>query len=58
MRDSGMRRVHYHGEWSIWPGSWLHRLREFCPQSQENLWDVFLQSILGKLYVISLFVIL
>ncbi|KAH8117655.1 hypothetical protein DFH11DRAFT_1576462 [Phellopilus nigrolimitatus] len=26
--------------------------------SKENLWDVFFQSILGKLYVISLFVIL
>ncbi|KAL5528947.1 hypothetical protein ACEPAG_4921 [Sanghuangporus baumii] len=30
----------------------------YITMSQGNLWDVFLQSILGKLYVISLFVIL
>ncbi|OCB89639.1 hypothetical protein A7U60_g3115 [Sanghuangporus baumii] len=30
----------------------------YITMSQDNLWDVFLQSILGKLYVISLFVIL
>ncbi|KAI5119581.1 hypothetical protein M0805_006466 [Coniferiporia weirii] len=30
----------------------------YISMSMENLWDVFCQSILGKLYVISLFVIL
>lgn len=33
-------------------------LTRWCMQRSENLWDVFLQSIIGKLYVISLFVIL
>lgn len=30
----------------------------YITMRSENLWDVFLQSIIGKLYVISLFVIL